>query len=357
MNINKISVNGQNSWSSSGKNAENKANTSFKALNFAYGQELVTGKIKNESSVLRISKKQLSGIVTAGVTSFLSLLPKFKTESGSKASEYASTAAKTAQDAQNTAYALDINRAEMAENERLKGTRVFNKERFEAKLANHPVIKELRGLHQNIVEDNNEVSELFAREAAMKLEKDLDKVFSQSKATKLLESFGIKSLEDFVEKAHSKVELNSYNGTINVSERQAKKLTDSNFNAPVAKTSGQVGLGKILIDTQGKEDESSMKLMIFGPVSNLDFEMLGNLNKSLAQDFGSALEKLLNKHFPEVATRNFNKFSSRSLNENIVENYLINKLVAAGVKILKDENGTSAAILDYTSIAGVKSIS
>lgn len=69
----------------------------------------------------------------------------------------------------------------MAENERLKGTRVFNKELFESKMANHPVIKELRGLHQNIVEDNNEVSELFAREAAMKFEKDLDKVFLKVK--------------------------------------------------------------------------------------------------------------------------------------------------------------------------------
>ena len=120
MSINKISVNGQNLLSSSGKNVGNKANMSFKALNFAYGQEFVTGKINNESSVLRISKKQLSGIVTAGVASFLSLLPKLKTESGSKAFEYASIAAKTAQEAQNTAYALDINRAEMAENERLK---------------------------------------------------------------------------------------------------------------------------------------------------------------------------------------------------------------------------------------------
>lgn len=354
MSINKISVNGQNLLSSSGKNVGNKANMSFKALNFAYGQEFVTGKINNESSVLRISKKQLSGIVTAGVASFLSLLPKLKTESGSKAFEYASIAAKTAQDAQNTAYALDINRAEMVENERLKGTRVFNKERFELKMANHPVIKELRGLHQNIVEDNNEVSELFAREAAMKFEKDLDKVFSQSKATKLLESFGLKSLEDFVGNVHSNIELGSYSGTINVSERQAKKLTDSNFNVPVAKTSEQTGLGKILIDTYGNEDENSMKLMIFGPASKLDFKMLDNLNKSLAQDCGAALEKLLSKHFPDVETRNFNKFSSRSLNENIVENYLINKLVAAGVKILKDENGSRAAILDYATIAGVK---
>ncbi|MGN0191988.1 MAG: hypothetical protein ACI4CY_00485 [Candidatus Gastranaerophilaceae bacterium] len=97
-----------------------------------------------------------------------------------------------------------------------------------------------------------------------------------------------------------------------------------------------------------------MKLMIFGPASKLDSKMLDNLNKSPARDFGAALEKLLSKHFPDVETRNFNKFSSRSLNENIVENYLINKLVAAGVKILKDENGSRAAILDYATIAGVK---